>query len=169
MSKDEQYKKASQERIIELIEEFCGSEADRKQQAFADMCGVSKFSISQYVNGSNAPGNITAAKIASKCRVDPLWVMGFDVPKRKKFKATFNAEDLHKSLEKYVDNSELDEAVENFLQETYYTNQEAAEIAQAIFDDNNLHALFDAARNSKPEDLKMAADLLKRLKGTGID
>ena len=39
----------------------------------------------------------------------------------------------------------------------------------AIFDDSDLHALFDAAQNSKPEDLKMAADLLRRLKGTNID
>ena len=51
----------------------------------------------------------------------------------------------------------------------YYTNPESAKVAQEIFDDPDLHALFDAARDSKPEDLKMAADLLKRLKGTNPD
>lgn len=59
--------------------------------------------------------------------------------------------------------------VEKNEQQEYYYNAETAKVAQAIFDDSDLHALFDAARDSKPEDLKMAADLLKRLKGTNID
>lgn len=54
-------------------------------------------------------------------------------------------------------------------QDTYYINPETARVAQAIYDDSDLHALFDAAQNSKPEDLKMAAVLLRRLKGTNID
>lgn len=135
------YKERSRDRIIELIEEFC-PDTNRKQQAFADMCGVSKFSISQYVNGTNAPGNITAAKIASKCNVDPLWVMGFDVPKH---------------------------GVEKLEQQEYYHNDETAKEAQKAFDDPNLRVLFDAASGAKPEDIQMAADLLRRLKGTNID
>lgn len=79
MKKPDNYKENSRKRIMELIEEYAGDEPDRKQQAFADMCGVSKASISQYVSGANTPGNVTAAKIASKCNVNPLWVMGFDV------------------------------------------------------------------------------------------
>ena len=156
------YKEKSKQRIIELIEEFCGSERDRKQQAFADMCGVSKYSISQYTHGTNAPGNITAAKIAKKCKVDPLWVMGFDVPKRKKFTATFSRADFDSAVENSL-------ADGNSQQGQYYFNDETARVAQAIFDDSDLHALFDAAQDSKPADLQMAADLLKRLKGTNPD
>lgn len=52
---------------------------------------------------------------------------------------------------------------------TYYLKPETAAIAQKIFDDKNLRALFDAARGSRPEDLKMAEDLLNRLKGTNKD
>lgn len=48
----------------------------------------------------------------------------------------------------------------------YYINNETAKMAQEIFEDSDLRTLFDAARDCKPEDLKMAADLLKRLKGT---
>lgn len=51
------------------------------------------------------------------------------------------------------------------LNESYYED-ETAEIAQEIFENKDLHVLFDAARDSKPEDLLMAADLLKRLKQT---
>lgn len=61
------------------------------------------------------------------------------------------------------------DGVEESQQHKYYFNDETAKVAQEIFDSSDLHALFDAARNSKPEDLKMAADLLKRLKGTNID
>ena len=136
--KENDYKEITRERIIELIEEFC-PDTNRKQQSFADMCGISKYSVSQYVNGTNAPGNITAAKIASKCNVDPLWVMGFDVPKH---------------------------GVEKTPQQKYYINDETATEAQKAFDDPNLHVLFDAAQGARPEDIQMAADLLKRLKGT---
>lgn len=50
--------------------------------------------------------------------------------------------------------------------ETYYTNPETAQMAQELFEDKDLRILFDAARNSRPEDLRMAADLLTRLKET---
>lgn len=58
---------------------------------------------------------------------------------------------------------------ENPAHHGWYTDPETARVAQEIFDDHDLHALFDAARNSKPGDLKMAADLLRRLKGTNPD
>ena len=65
---------------------------------------------------------------------------------------------------------EMDTASDgNSQQSGYYTNPETAKVAQQIFDDPDLHALFDAARDSKPEDLLMAADLLRRLKGTNPD
>ena len=55
-------KRISQERIRQLIADY----ANGSQQDFADACGIAKASISQYVNGSNAPGNVTAAKIANR-------------------------------------------------------------------------------------------------------
>lgn len=51
----------------------------------------------------------------------------------------------------------------------YYFNPETAEIAQQIYDDPELRVLFDAARGSKPNDLQMAADMLKRFKETNPD
>jgi len=47
---------------------------------------------------------------------------------------------------------------------SYYLDEETADIAQALFDNKNLRILFDAARGSDPEDLRMAADFLTRLK-----
>ena len=51
----------------------------------------------------------------------------------------------------------------------YYYDPETAQIAQEIFDDKDLHALFDAARGSSPEDLKMAAEMLRKFKATNPD
>ena len=56
------------------------SNANMKSQELADKSGVSKASISQYVNGSHAPSNISSGKIAPILGVNPLWLMGFDVP-----------------------------------------------------------------------------------------
>lgn len=50
-----------------------------KSQELAEKAQVSKSSISQYVNGSHAPSNISAGKIGKVLGVDPLWLMGFDV------------------------------------------------------------------------------------------
>ncbi len=46
----------------------------------------------------------------------------------------------------------------------YYFDDETAEIAQEIFDNKELRALFKAARNSDADDLKMAHDMLLALK-----
>lgn len=51
----------------------------------------------------------------------------------------------------------------------YYVRSDTARMAQAAFDDPNLRALFDIARNSSPQDIQMATDLLRRLKATNPD
>ncbi len=51
-----------------------------KAQDLADQSNVSKVSISQYVNGTHAPSNVSAGKMAEVLGVSPVWLMGFDVP-----------------------------------------------------------------------------------------
>ena len=57
----------------------------------------------------------------------------------------------------------------NAQPEGYYANEDTAKTAQKIFEDPYLRILFDAAQDSRPEDLQMAADLLRRLKQTNPD
>lgn len=59
--------------------------------------------------------------------------------------------------------------VQTDVQPGYYIDNETAEIAQEIFDTPGMRILFDAARDSRPDDLQMAADLLKRLKESNPD
>ncbi len=63
------------ERIQQLISEQCGG----SQQVFAEKTGLTKGSVSQYVNGRNEPSKKTAAKIAEAFDVSAEWVLGAEV------------------------------------------------------------------------------------------
>lgn len=56
------------------------SNAQMEQQELSNKSGVSKASISQYINGSHTPSNISSGKMGKILGVNPLWLMGFDVP-----------------------------------------------------------------------------------------
>lgn len=68
-----------------------------------------------------------------------------------------------------IQKSNLIDVPQNVHDNEYYLDPETARKAQEIFSDKDLRILFDAARGSRPEDLQMAADLLKRLKETNPD
>lgn len=51
----------------------------------------------------------------------------------------------------------------------HYVDAMAARITQNVFDNPDLRLLFDAAEGSRPEDIRMAADLLTRLKERRFD
>lgn len=59
------------------------SNVNMRPQELAERSGVSKSSISQYINGLHAPSNISSKKMASVLGVNPLWLMGFDVKMKK--------------------------------------------------------------------------------------
>lgn len=47
----------------------------------------------------------------------------------------------------------------------YYFSDATAEAAQELFEEPGLRLLFDAARGADPEALKLAADMLRKMKG----
>ena len=51
----------------------------------------------------------------------------------------------------------------------YYLNDETAAIAQKVFDEPGLRALFDAARGCTPRQLDLAAQILRGFKETNPD
>lgn len=53
--------------------------------------------------------------------------------------------------------------------DAYYLNSEAARIAQAVFDDPDLRLLFEAAKDVKPENIRLAAEMLRQFKKTNPD
>ncbi len=53
--------------------------------------------------------------------------------------------------------------------EMYYINEETSQIAQTIFDNPDLKVLFDAAKDVPPESIRLAAEMLKKMKETNPD
>lgn len=60
-----------------------------KAAELAERSGVSKGSISQYLNGRNRPTNINAGKMAEVLNVDAMWLMGFEVSNTSSIKADY--------------------------------------------------------------------------------
>ena len=65
-----------------------------KPQELADLSGVKKASISQYLSGSHAPSNISSGKMAEVLGVEPMWLMGFDVQKKKELSSAEASKDM---------------------------------------------------------------------------
>lgn len=61
-------------RLNKILREYASNAADLSRRS-----GVSKASISQYINGKNTPSNINAYKLGKALHVSPAWLMGFDV------------------------------------------------------------------------------------------
>lgn len=47
---------------------------------------------------------------------------------------------------------------------SYYLDPQAAKMAQELYDNPEMRILFDAARNVSAEDLKLAAEIISRMK-----
>lgn len=110
--------------------------------------GINGVTLAKYMN-------VSSATISD-------WMHGKKMPRVDKLK----------SLSNYfrINLTDLtDEDVEESQQEKYYLDPETARRAQKLFDDPYIHALLDAAEDSKPENITMVAELLNRLKGTNPD
>jgi transcriptional regulator with XRE-family HTH domain len=122
------------------------------------MIDYSKFEHLLEVKGVTASEVSKAAKISRSALTD--WKMGRYTPKLDKIQKI--ADYFGVSMSYFMDsNEDVDNA--------YYVNPETAKVAQDIFENKDLRILFDAAKDAKPEDLKMAADMLKRFKETNSD
>lgn len=63
----------------------------------------------------------------------------------------------------------IEDVLKNNSEGVHYIDAETAEIAQKVYENPELRVLFQAAVNSKTEDIQMATDLLKRFKETNRD
>lgn len=75
---------------------------DRNLTEFANSIGVSKQTISAYINGKRKPKAIVSAEIAKKLNVSPAWLLGFDVPKELETNATFEIPENDKLTAEFV-------------------------------------------------------------------
>lgn len=76
-------------------------------QELADKSGVSKASISQYVNGSHKPSNISAPKLAKVLMVNAMWLMGFDIDDENKQPSYYMDPETAKKAQEIFENKDL--------------------------------------------------------------
>ena len=102
----------------------------------------------------------TQSEVAKEIDVSPqtfnTWTQGIAIPRMGKIQRLADYFHIEKS-------ALLDKAPQ---EQTYYTNPETAKVAQEIFDNSDLRILFDAAKDSSPEQLKLAAEMLRQFKKT---
>ena len=105
----------------------------------------------------------TQLEVANAIGVSPqtfnTWAQGIAIPRMGKLQLLADYFHIEKSA--LIESSEDDNK-----EKTYYTNPETAKVAQEIFDNSDLRILFDAAKDSTPEQLKLAAEMLKQFKKT---
>lgn len=93
-------------RVMQLIDDECGGKA----QAFAEKTGIGKASLSHYKHFVHAPSQGHAYLISRAFDVNPMWVMGFDVPKHTSPLAT-----LASTLNDVIKDRELAEALKKYF------------------------------------------------------
>ena len=102
----------------------------------------------------------TQSEVAKEIDVSPqtfnTWTQGIAIPRMGKIQRLADYFHIEKS-------ALLDKASQ---EQTYYTNPETAKVAQEIFGNSDLRILFDAAKDSSPEQLKLAAEMLRQFKKT---
>lgn len=109
-------------------------------EELGDKVGVGKSTVRKWEKGMiQNMRRDKVAKIAAALGVSPAYLMG------------------------WPENNTANE------RSSYYLDPESASIAQAVFDNPSLRILFDAARDVKPENIMLAAELLKKMKETNND
>lgn len=125
--------------------------------------------LRHYLNASG----MTQAELANKLGVGTTsvynWVNGLKTPRMDKVDkmcAIFHIrrEDLLTDNHRYDTGKPAISTIKEPV--GYYTNPETVKVAQEIFDNSNLRILFDAAKDSSPEQLKLAAKMLREFKKT---
>ena len=113
------------------------------QKELSAKTGIGKSSLSQYMNGEHWPDdNLKVGQIAEVLKVNPAWLMGFDVHMQ-------------------TGTASLDE---NSQQNGYYTDNETARRAESMATNPELRALFDVQRDMSPADLQTLYDMALALK-----
>lgn len=114
---------------------FLRKRAEMSQDKLAELLGYKSFTtVQKWESGVSEPSMAVAQKIANLFHVD--------------------LDDLIK----------VDLEARGEKPDRYYLDPETAALAQKIYEDKELRALFDAAQDASPEDLQTVHTMLKALK-----
>ena len=111
------------------------------QTELHEKTGIGKPSINAYLKGEYKAKQDKVDLIAEALRVDPTWLIGYDVPMERSSRESFN--------------------------NGYYTDPETAALAEKLRTNPDMKILFSAAKDLTPEEMQQAADYVNYLKIKG--
>lgn len=114
---------------------FLRKQHDMTQTELACELKVSRSTVGMYENGERKPDFDTLRKIAEFFNVDMNFLLG--------------------------NPCSADEGDAS----GYYLNDDVAQMAQEIYENNEMRTLFSAARDISKEDMQLVIDMVKRFKG----
>lgn len=118
------------------------------QEQLADRLGVTKQAISQMERGVRKPSMAMLEALCDFFNVSADYLLG--------------KEDITIRI---VDK----DGIQKLDSPHHHLNPETEQIAQYIYENSDMRLLFDAARGSNSDNLKLAAEMLKRMKQTNND
>lgn len=109
--------------------------------------------------------NKTQKEVADAIGVSPqtfnTWCQGIALPRMGK---------VQKLADYFgVNKSDLIEEKEDTVDETYYFNEDARELAEFMFKNPEYKVLFDASRKVKKEDIAFVKQMIDRMRGDSDD
>lgn len=109
--------------------------------------------LKRYVSNSGKQQNEIAKELGISPQRLNTWTQGIAIPRMGAVQML--ADYFH------IEKSDLLEIPKN--PSDYYTNTETARLAQEMFDDPDMRALYDMKRNMDPERFQAHIDMMKRL------
>ena len=153
----------------EVFDRLCKEKGVTAYQV-AKETGVSTATLSSWKVGRYTPKAEKIKKLADYFGVSPEYFHAGKEPKTINISLSAVMGAIDQALTATGADEKLREAFQSAASEQgYYTDPETAASAQTTFDDPDIRMLLDAARGAKSKDIKMAADLLRRLKETNPD
>jgi len=138
------HKKLFSERLKELMDSN-----NENTYTLAELLHLTPATISRYTTGDISPKITTIQVIANYFKINPAWLMGYDVDKN--------------AYQQYIYG--LDVGGVNDSTTNYYINDETRQMAQEIYDNPDLRILFDATRKITTEDIKAVIEIVNRMRG----
>ena len=120
----------------------------------------------EYIRQLKKEKKMTSQKISDisgvpKSTIDKILVGTSKNPKLETLRVIANA--LECRMEDFLDNPVPEKTTTG--QTDYYVSEEVSKMAQEIYDNPELHILFDASRKLNKDDILAVVDIVKRMKG----
>lgn len=149
--------------MYSVFKELC-EKYNKTAYRVAKDTGISTATLSDWKTGKSVPKTDKLQKIADYFGV-PLDVFTSDTvaghaKKVPRLQVTFDKQKITEEVMKVLNNTLPDQPSGYPV---YYTDQETADLAQAMLEDRDMRALYHMKRNTEPEKFKAHINMMKQI------